>query len=458
MSVALSLVLVVFFLLMNAFFVVAEFSLVRVRKSQLQIAEEEGKSGAKAALLVANNVNAYLSACQLGITLASLALGWLGEPAVSELIRPAVAMLNIPESAVSAIAVAVGFALVTALHIVAGELIPKSLAIFSTDRYARFTALPLVWFYRITAPVMWLFNSVTNGVMRLMGHDDPTEQEVYTEEEIQLLIDESTKSGLIDPKQNEFVDNIFEMYNKDVCSIMTPRTDMECFDLNLPYRENLEMIKRCKYTRYPACRGDKDHIEGFIHIKDLYWNDEKISGTNYENLPVREIIAVSETLPVERLLQIMQDKDSKFVLAVDEYGGTAGIVTFSDVMEQIFGSLDDEYIQNEESEVVFLSYDSFLIDGSLPVAELIELMGFEPDKADECETAAGLLLNIFDKIPSEGEDISVEDKNIKVTFTVLAMDRRRIDRIGVKIEKQQAEGSGAASEAGGDVVEKGSDL
>ena len=115
-------------------------------------------------------------------------------------------------------------------------------------------------------------------------------------------------------------------------------------------------------------------------------------------------------------------------------------------------------IQNEESEVVFLSYDSFLIDGSLPVAELIELMGFEPDKADECETAAGLLLNIFDKIPSEGEDISVEDKNIKVTFTVLAMDRRRIDRIGVKIEKQQAEGAGAASESGGDVVEKGSDL
>ena len=244
MSVALSLVLVVFFLLMNAFFVVAEFALVRVRKSQLQIAEEEGKSGAKAALLVANNVNAYLSACQLGITLASLALGWLGEPAVSELIRPGLAFLDVPESAVSAISVAVGFALVTALHIVVGELIPKSLAIFSTDKYARFTALPLVWFYRITAPIMWLFNSVTNGVMKLMGHDIANEHEVYTGEEIQILIDESTKSGLIDPKQNEFVDNIFELYNKDVYSIMTPRTNMECFDLALPYSQNLDMIKR----------------------------------------------------------------------------------------------------------------------------------------------------------------------------------------------------------------------
>ena len=268
MPIAVSVILVVFFLFMNAFFVVAEFSLVRVRKSQLQIAEEEGKSGAKAALLVANNVNAYLSACQLGITLASLALGWLGEPVASRLIHPLIVMLHIPESATSAIAVALGFALITALHIVAGELIPKSMAIFSTDKYARITAMPLVWFYKITAPIMWLFNSVTNGVMKLMGHDIANEQEVYTGEEIQLLIDESTKSGLIDPKQNELVDNIFELYNKDVDSIMTPRTDMQCFDLTLTYEENLEMIKEYKYTRYPVCRGDKDQIEGFIHIKD----------------------------------------------------------------------------------------------------------------------------------------------------------------------------------------------
>ena len=438
MSVALSLVLVVFFLLMNAFFVVAEFALVRVRKSQLQIAEEEGKSGAKAALLVANNVNAYLSACQLGITLASLALGWLGEPAVSELIRPGLAFLDVPESAVSAISVAVGFALATALHIVVGELIPKSLAIFSTDKYARFTALPLVWFYRITAPIMWLFNSVTNGVMKLMGHDIANEHEVYTGEEIQILIDESTKSGLIDPKQNEFVDNIFELYNKDVYSIMTPRTNMECFDLALPYSQNLDIIKRCKYTRYPVCRGDKDHIEGFIHLKDLYWNDEKINGTNYENLPVREVVAVSESLSVDRLMQIMQDKETKFALVVDEYGGTAGIVTSSDVMKQIVGNIDDdEYIQSEDSKVISLGRNRFLIDGLLPVSELVQLIGFEPEETEECETAAGLLLTIFDRIPDEGDRVSIENKNTKVTFIINRMERHRIDKIRIKIEKQQ---------------------
>lgn len=440
MSVAFSLILVAFFLLMNAFFVVAEFALVRVRKSQLQIAIDEGKSGAKAAMKVANNVNAYLSACQLGITLASLALGWLGEPAVSKLIRPLLVIMNLPESAIHAIALALGFAIVTALHIVAGELIPKSLAIFSTDRYARFTALPLVWFYKITAPIMWLFNSITNGFMKLMGHDVANEHEGYTEEEIQILLDESAKSGLIDPKQNEFVGNIFDLHNKDVYSIMTPRTNVECFDLALPYSQNMEMIKEFKYTRYPVCRGDKDRIEGFIHIKDLFWNSEKINKTDYTNLPVREIVAVSETLSVDRLLQIMQDKETKFVLVVDEYGGTAGIVTSSDVMKQIVGNIDgDEYIQSDDSEVIALSFDSFLIDGSLPVSDVVELIGFEPEKIDECETAAGLLLNIFDRIPERGDSISAEHDGIKAFFTVMEMDRHRIDKISIKIEKQHIE-------------------
>lgn len=422
---------------MNAFFVVAEFALVRVRKSQLQIAEEEGKSGAKAALKIANNVNAYLSACQLGITLASLALGWLGEPAVSELIHPLLELMHVPESATSAIAIAVGFALITALHIVVGELIPKSLAIFSTDNYARLTATPLVWFYRLTAPIMWLFNTITNGVMKLLGHDIANEHEVYTGEEIQLLIDESTQSGLIDPKQNELVDNIFELYEKDVSAIMTPRTDMECFDLTVTYEENLEMIRENMYTRYPVCNGDKDHIEGFIHIKDLYWNDKEISGTDYENLPVREILAVSETLSLDRLIQTMQDKESKFALVVDEYGGTAGIVTSSDIMTQIVGKIDDdEYIHSEESEVVPISYDRFMIDGSLPVGDVVDLIGFEPEETEECETAAGLLLNLFDRIPNAGNKVTIEHRETKVTFTVIHMEKHRIDKIGVKIEKK----------------------
>lgn len=421
---------------MNAFFVVAEFALVRVRKTQLQLAAEEGRAGAKAALLVANNVNSYLSACQLGITLASLALGWLGEPAVSELIRPGLAALGMSEAAVSAVAVALGFAIVTALHIVAGELIPKSLAIFSTDRYARLTALPLVWFYRMTAPVMWLFNSVTNGVMKLMGHDTANEQEVYTGEEIQLLIDESTENGLINPRQNEFIDNIFDLYNKEISEIMTPQTEMVCFDLELPYDENLDMIRQYKYTRYPVCRGSKDCIEGFVHIKDLYWNEDNIKGKDYARLPIRTVAAVSEFLPVDRLMQIMQEKRTKFALVVDEYGGTSGIVTMSDIMKKIIGNGDDEYIRSRESEIVPVTENTFIIDGGLSADETIEIIGFRPELTDECDTAAGLMFTIFDRIPKKGDTAVVTKDRIRAEFEILAMEKHRIDRIGIKIEKQ----------------------
>ena len=431
MPVALSLFLVLFFLLMNAFFVVAEFSLVRVRKSQVEMAVDEGKAGSKYAKLVADNVNAYLSACQLGITLASLALGWLGEPAVSALIHPALAALGLPDAAISAIAVAIGFIIITALHIVVGELIPKSLAIFSTERYALFTAGPLVWFYRITYPIMWLFNSITNGVVRLAGHDPANEHEVYAAEEIQMLIDESSESGLIDPEQHEFVDNIFELDDKDAEAIMTPRTDVVFLDLEDSLEDNLEAVVRYKYTRYPVCRDGKDHVVGFVHVKDLYGMPKE--STN-DDLPIRPLQAVPESVPIAKLLQTLQQKRTEIALVVDEHGGTAGIVTMSDIMEQIVGRIDDEYSHGDSDEVVTLKDGSYLVDGSLPIDDLEELMGFKPEEASECETAGGLLLTLFDRIPKEGDTVSVSEGQATATFTVVDMDRHRIDKISLMLE------------------------
>ncbi|CVH79427.1 Magnesium and cobalt efflux protein CorC [Coriobacteriaceae bacterium CHKCI002] len=431
MPIALSLLLVLFFLLMNAFFVAAEFSLVRVRKSQVEILVDEGRKGAKYAKLVADNVNAYLSACQLGITLASLALGWLGEPAVSKLFEPLFTALNVPEAATHGISVAIGFIIITALHIVVGELIPKSLAIFSTERYALFTAAPLVWFYRITYPVMWLFNSITNGVMRLLGHDVANEHEVYTGEEIKLLIDESTESGLIDPEQNEYVDNIFDLGDKDAEAIMTPRTDVVCIDLEDPLEQNLETVLRYKYTRYPVCRDSKDHIIGFVHVKDLYTLPKNAT---IDDLRIRPIQAVPESVSIAKLLQTLQSKRTKIAVVVDEHGGTAGIVTMSDIMEQIVGRIDDEYVHGSSYEVVKMEDGSYLVDGSLPIDEVGELIGFEPEESEECETAGGLLLTLFDRIPDEGDTVAVEHGNDKASFTVVGMDRHRIDKIRVVVE------------------------
>lgn len=431
MPVALSLFLVLLFLLMNAFFVVAEFSLVRVRKSQVEIALEEGKPGAKAAKLIADNVNAYLSACQLGITLASLALGWLGEPAFAELIRPLFSLFGMPEAVISAVAVAIGYLLMTTLHVVVGELIPKSFAIFSTEKYALATAGPLVWFYRITYPIMWLFNSITNGVVRLAGHDPANEHEVYAAEEIQMLIDESSESGLIDPEQHEFVDNIFELDDKDAEAIMTPRTDVVFLDLEDSLEDNLEAVVRYKYTRYPVCRDGKDHVVGFVHVKDLYGMPKE--STN-DDLPIRPLQAVPESVPIAKLLQTLQQKRTEIALVVDEHGGTAGIVTMSDIMEQIVGRIDDEYSHGDSDEVVTLKDGSYLVDGSLPIDDLEELMGFKPEEASECETAGGLLLTLFDRIPKEGDTVSVSEGQATATFTVVDMDRHRIDKISLMLE------------------------
>ncbi|MBS5451335.1 MAG: HlyC/CorC family transporter [Coriobacteriia bacterium] len=437
MPVALSLLLVVFFLLMNAFFVVAEFSLVRVRKSQVDMLAAEGRPGAKNASLIAGNVNAYLSACQLGITLASLALGWLGEPAVSALFHPLFELVHLPEAAVEAVSVAIGFVIVTALHIVVGELIPKSLAIFSTERYALFTATPLVWFYRITYPIMWLFNTITNGVMRLLGHDPADEHQVYTEDEIRLLIDESTESGLIDSEQNEFVDNIFDITEKEVASIMTPRTDMVCLCLEDTLKENLAIVDEHKFTRYPIYRRDKDDIVGFVHIKDLY---DLGPDATMSDLRIRRIVAVPESMYVTSLLDSLRTNRTKIAIAVDEHGGTAGIVTLGDVFNEIVGEFEDEYLHDNVSDDAPEEVEPghFLMDGSYPMDDLVDVLGIDPEEEEglhSCDTLAGLLLDLFDHIPEEGEEtVYVKEAPGEVRtlrFLVREMEGNRIARVEV---------------------------
>ena len=428
-------ILVALFLAMNAFFVIAEFSMVRVRRSQIEMAIQEGRPGAKAAKRVTDNVNAYLSACQLGITLASLALGWLGEPAFSALIRPLLAPVGLSETAISAIAIACGYILMTTLHVVVGELIPKSFAIFATTSWALRTAPPLVVFYRLTYPVMWLFNSLTNSVVRLAGHDPNEEHEAYTDEEIKLLIDESSENGLIDPAQHEYMDNIFDIGDKDAEAIMTPRTDVICLDIEDSLEENLQHVRNYKYTRYPVCRGSKDRIVGFVHVKDLYTTE---SAERVEDLRIRPIEAVPEGLSVGKLLSMLQAKRTKIAVVVDEHGGTAGIVTMSDVMEQIVGSMHDEYLHEGGSGVVEVAEGNYLIDGSLPIADVVSLMGFEPEEAEECETAGGLLLALFDRIPDVGDQVqSVSEDGVIAHFTVVDMDNLRIDKIRMRIEKPQ---------------------
>ncbi len=431
MPVGLSIALVVFFLLMNAFFVVAEFSLVRVRKSQIELLVDQKARGSKRAMVISENVNAYLSACQLGITLASLALGWLGEPAVSSLIHPALAAIGLPDAAVSAIAVAIGFILITALHIVVGELIPKSMAIINTERYALFTATPLYCFYHITYPIMWLFNSMTNGFMKLTGHSDAEEHSAYTEEEIKILLEESVDSGSIDEDQYQYLDNIFDLDDKDAKAIMTPRTEVLCIDMDDDLETNLDFMGKNKFTRYPVFKEDKDNIVGFVHIKDAYLLPDDAT---MADLKIRTIQAVPESISLAKLLQVLQEKHTKIAVVVDEHGGTSGIVTMTDVVEQIIGRMEDEYLHDDQDEILKVGEDRYLVDGSLPVDQFVEFLEYEPVPVFDYETASGLMLDLLDKIPEEGDIFVLHHEGRKITLSTEAMDGLRIDKIGVLFE------------------------
>ncbi len=446
MPIAVSIVLVLFFLLMNAFFVVAEFSLVRVRRSQIEILVEEGARGAKRAEIVSENVNSYLSACQLGITLASLALGWLGEPAVSSVIHGPLSALGLPDAVVSAIAVAIGFIIITALHIVIGELVPKSMAILNTERYALFTASPLFWFYRITYPIMWLFNSLTNGIMHLTGHDISEEHEAYTEEEIKILLEESAESGSIDSEQYQYLDNIFDLDDKDAKAIMTPRTEVLCIDVEDDLETNLDFMGANKFTRYPVFRESKDNIIGFVHIKDAYSLPE---GATMADLKIRTIQPVPESISIAKLLQVLQTNHTKIAVVVDEHGGTSGIVTMSDVVEQIIGRMEDEYLHDDQDEILKVGEDRYLVDGSLPVDQFVEFLEFEPVPVFDYETASGLMLDLLDKIPEEGDTFELRHEGRRITLSTEVMDGLRIDKIGVLFEQlpEESEGEQTAEEA-----------
>lgn len=435
MPIWVSLLLVVLFLLMNAFFVMAEFSLVRVRKSQIELLLEEGKTGAKRALHIAENVNAYLSACQLGITLASLALGWLGEPAISALFHPVFAALNLPDAAVMAISVAIGYFIMTALHVVVGELVPKSMAILNTESYALHTAGPLHAFYMLTYPIMWLFNTLTNGIMRLTGHDPSKEHDAYSEEEIKILLEESAESGSIEQDQYQYLDNIFDLDDKDAKSIMTPRIEVMAIDLDDDLETNLDLMGKNKFTRYPVFREDKDNIIGFVHIKDAYLLPE---GSTMKDLRIRTVQVVPESLSIVKLLQMLQAKHTKIAVVVDEHGGTAGIVTMSDVVEQIIGRMEDEYLHDDQDEILKVGDDRYLVDGSLPVDQFVEFLGFEPVPVYDYETASGLMLDLIDKIPEEGDTFELSNDGKKYTLCANLMDGLRIDKIGVRIERDES--------------------
>ena len=337
-SIGWNLFLVVFFTLLNGFFVAAEFAMVKVRQSRLQQLALEGNAMARTAQQVTGNLDAYLSACQLGITLSSLALGALGEPAIARVIEPGMSALGVPATMVHTIAFAIAFTIITFLHIVFGELAPKSLAIRKAEETTLWTATPLKGFHTLFYPAIWALNGVANQTLKHFGIEPVTEHEAaHTEEEIRILMNESAKSGHIDQTEMALFEKIFHFSDRLAREVMVPRVDMIGLDRNAPFEENLATALREEHTRYPVFDGSKDNVVGFVHIKDLYTNDTR----NLDAI-TRQILAVPGSVEISAILKQMQKAKTHMAIVMDEYGGTAGMVTIEEVNETFHLNIEAE--------------------------------------------------------------------------------------------------------------------
>ena len=432
-------ILVVFLLVFgNAFFVAAEFSIVKMRSSRLDVLIAEGNRRASYAKKLADRLDVALSVTQLGITIVSLGLGWLGEPVVASLLHPVFSWFGVPESAVETVSFAIAFFLITSLHIVGGELIPKNVAIRKVESVALTVALPLLVFQRIMYPFVWLLNHVANWAEERMGFSVVTKEEdvAHTEEEIRVLMEESHRQGFIDKTELEFVDNVFDFADLSVREIMIPRTDMVCLDLEDSLEESIEAAMEERLTRYPICDGGKDNIIGFLHIKDFLQTLYKKEEPDLRKL-ARHALVVPEAMAVSRLLQTMQQERSQLAIVVDEYGGTAGMVTIEDVIEEIVGDIQDEF-DTDRPLVEKKGACLYSVDAKMLLEELEDILEVAIDE-EEIDSVGGWLSAHVDNPPRIGQKAAFGDAQFFVEETEGVRITRVLCRLGREPQKEHDE-------------------
>lgn len=417
------LLLVFFLIFMNGFFVAAEFSCVKIRPSRLETLIQEGSRQAKYAKRLTDHLDASLSVTQLGITLASLGLGWVGEPAVATLILPVTRFFGLDDAIGHTVSLAVAFSIITAMHIILGELTPKTMAIQNVEKIMLTVALPMLIFHRVMYPFVWLLNHVANWVARQLGFEVASEgEEAHTEEEIRLLMEESHRKGLIDDTEVDFVDNVFDFTDLNVREIMTPRTDMVCVYLEDTVEENLKTILEEQLTRYPICHEDKDHIVGFLHVKDLMKVMAEGRKPNLRRL-ARKALVVPESMDVSVLLKTMQKQRSQMAIAVDEYGGTSGMVTIEDIVEEIVGDIQDEF-DEERPTAERRGRRVFSVDAKMLLEELDDILEVCIEDED-VDSVGGWLYDQIGTAPRVGQ-MAASGGN---TFYVEEIDGVRITRV-----------------------------
>lgn len=406
-------ILFVILIALTAFFVATEFAIVKVRSSRIDQLVAEGKKGALAAKKVTTHLDEYLSACQLGITVTALGLGWIGESTFAEILEPLFVRLSIGNALSHLIAFIISFLLVTFLHVVVGELAPKTVAIQKAELIALTFATPIIWFYRLLYPFIWLLNGSARLLTSIFGLKPASEHELaHSEEELRILMSESYKSGEINKNELAYVNNIFEFDERIAKEIMVPRTEMVTISVDNTFDEIMAILEEENYTRYPLVNGDKDNVIGLINIREFLTatiqNKQEIQLEEY----MKPIIRVIETVPIRELLIKMQKERTHMAILLDEYGGTSGIVTAEDILEEIVGDIRDEFDEDEISDIRKIKDNHYILNGKVLISEVNDLLGTHLSE-DEVDTIGGwFLTNNFEAV--EGDILEEEGYIFKI--------------------------------------------
>ena len=438
---------ILFLILLNALFVAAETSLARIRRAQLQEMQEQGVSGAETLLHIFDRKNHYISALQIGITCISLLLGWYGGPLLANwlLELPGVQQWMtvtvqavqtqvfpwLPDTA-SSLSILCAFLILLLLLVVIGELLPRIIVWDKVEEVIVHLVTPLRVMYLLTCPLVGVAFWIAKGIAKIFGVTyTPDEDISRSEEELRQIVSASEKEGELDSAERTLIDNAFEFNETVAREVMVPRQDMACVYVDDSLDEIRDVIRSSHHTRFPVCEEDKDHVLGIFHVRD-FLNRDFSKKFDIRSL-LRKTIMVPESMNALRVLQTMQKQRVHLAVVVDEYGGTVGLVTLEDLLEEIVGDMGDEYEPLELPDIMQLANGSYDIDGEMPLDDVGELLNLPFDEEDEDDTLGGYIFSRLGRKPEEGDE--VEWKNW--TFTVLKMDQFRIER--VKAEKTEAD-------------------
>jgi CBS domain containing-hemolysin-like protein len=422
----LALPIALFLVALNGFFVATEFAIVKVRATRIEELLRKNRPGAAHVRHVIKRLDSYLSATQLGITLASLGLGWAGEPAFAHLIeKPALALGISDPHVIHSIALAVAFVTISFLHIVAGELAPKSLALLHAESVALAVAFPMRVFYTVFFPVIWLLNVVSNGLLRASGLT-PSKQhhEHHSEEEIKIIVRQARSAGLLSSSRSDLLQKVLSLPTKTARSLMVPRSEVVFLDINASLAENLETAMQAGNARFPLCDQALDDVLGFVDARDLLYHSRE-SEPDLKRL-AHPMIFIPETMSAERLLYEFRVRHAPMAVIVDEYGGTSGIATPADVIAAVMGEFDE----SDEGELVALPGGAYDVEGTASLEELEQTLRV-PLKADDMRTVAGFLMARLGRMPRIGDRVSASGH----TFVVMEMSGPKVRRVRIQKEK-----------------------